>query len=241
MTNRLMMSIKMITFSLILGVLCGLMAFAFHTLIAVCHHLFFFLQFHWHYDVNLPTPQSSLGYFFIVVPPLVGVLVVYIIQRFAPEAKGHGVPEVIDAVHYKEGAMRPVAIWAKAVASALTIGSGGSAGREGPIVQICAGIGSWLQRHVPQESSYEKGILLASGAAAGIAATFNAPLGGLFFAVELLLVEITAAHLLLVILATVVSTYVGQMFAGIHPAFHLPTLMMPPLEIQDASVIVISG
>jgi len=115
-----------------------------------------------------------------------GALAAWITDRFAPEARGHGVPEVMAAVALRGGVMRPRVIGIKALASATSIGFGGSCGREGPIVQIGSAIGSVLGQiaHAPAPIVRT---LVACGAAAGISATFNAPIGGVFFASEVIL------------------------------------------------------
>ena len=129
--------------------------------------------------------------FLLLSPAIAGLLYGPLIQRFAPSAKGHGIPEVMLAVRRKGGRIPGRVAVVKILASALTIGSGGSAGREGPIVQVGASLGStiasWL--HMP----VSRVVLLAScGSAAGIAATFHAPLAGAVFALEVILVEFTA-------------------------------------------------
>jgi CIC family chloride channel protein len=118
--------------------------------------------------------------------PCGGALAAWITARFAPEARGHGVPEVMVAVALHGGVIRPRVIGVKALASATSIGFGGSSGREGPIVQIGSAIGSVLGQlsHAPAPIVRT---LVACGAAAGIFATFNAPIGGVFFASEVIL------------------------------------------------------
>ena len=160
--------LKLMGLSCFVGFLSGLLGILFHDLIALFHNLFFAGTFSTHYNVQIHTAPSVWGKGIIVVPAMVSLLVVFLIKNFAPEAKGHGIPEVIDSVFFKEAKLRPVSIWVKALSSALTIGSGGSVGREGPIVQICAAVGSsfaqWLK--LPLECRW---ILLCAGASSGIA------------------------------------------------------------------------
>ncbi len=117
----------------------------------------------------------------------------FIVDNFAPEAKGHGVPEVMDAIYYNRGVIRPVVAVAKSLASALAIGSGAAVGREGPIIQIGSALGSTFGQ-VIRMSMGQRIILVAAGAGAGIAATFNTPIGGVLFAIELMLPEISVEH-----------------------------------------------
>ncbi len=143
-------------------------------------------------------------YMLIVLPACGAVLVGVITYFFASEAKGHGVPEVMDAIHRKGGNVRPRVAIAKAVASALTIGSGGSAGTEGPIIQIGAAIGSgfgqFFRIHRRQMST-----MVACGAAAGIASIFNAPIAGVLFALEIFLKDFSLKTFSPVVFASVIS------------------------------------
>jgi CIC family chloride channel protein len=160
------------------------------------------------------------------VPAIGAVAVVFLVKNFAPEAKGHGVPEVMDAIYYKKGVIRPVVAVIKSLASAISIGSGGSVGREGPIIQIGAAFGSWAGR-TARVSRWQLATLVAAGGGAGIAATFNTPIGGVLFAVEILLHEVSVRTLVPVTLATATATYVGHYLFGDHPAFPVPALHMP--------------
>ena len=148
------------------------------------------------------------------------------IVRYAPEAKGHGVPEVLDATYYHKGAIRPIVAVIKSIASSLSIGSGGSAGREGPMVQIGASFGSTVGQFL-RLPAWQTVTLIAAGGGGGIAATFNTPLGGLLFAVELMMQEVSVRTMVPVVISTVTATYIGQYFFGTHPAF-----VIPSLEIQ---------
>ena len=120
-------------------------------------------------------------YLVILAPTIGGLIVGPLIYFFAPEAKGHGVPEVMEAILLKGGKIRPIVAVIKALASAISIGSGGSVGREGPIVQIGAAIASTVGQLMRLRPVQLK-TLVGCGVAAGIAATFNAPIAGIFFA-----------------------------------------------------------
>ena len=108
------------------------------------HNLFFAGRFVFAYDANQFTAPSPWGAFVILAPVVGAVIVTFLVSNFAPEAKGHGVPEVMDAIYYKEGMIRPIVALVKSLASAFAIGSGSSVGREGPIIQIGSAIGSTL-------------------------------------------------------------------------------------------------
>jgi CIC family chloride channel protein len=163
--------------------------------------------------------------------------VVFLLKNFAPEAKGHGVPEVIDAVFNRKGVIRPVVSVVKALASALSIGSGGSVGREGPIIQIGSSFGSTMGQLL-RLPAWQKVTLIAAGAGGGIAATFNTPVGGVLFAVEILMHEVSARTLVPVVTATATATYVGQLFFGAHPSFFIPALEMTYFRLTDPMVLL---
>ena len=171
-----------------------------------------------------------LGGFFVVVAPVVGGLVYGpLVQRFAPEARGHGVPEVMYAVSQHGGRIKGRVAVVKALASAICIGSGGSVGREGPIVQIGSALGSWLARVFRMPESRVRA-MVACGAAGGIAATFNAPIAGVFFALELILADFAAGSFGAVVLASVTASIIGRTFLG-NGAF----LTLPSFTITSAA------
>ena len=154
-----------------------------------------------HYDANVFTAPSPWGALVILVPVLGAVGVTFLVNNFAPEAKGHGVPEVMDAIYYKGGVIRPVVALVKSLASAIAIGSGSSVGREGPIIQIGSALGSTLGQII-RMPAWQRISLVAAGAGAGIAATFNTPIGGVMFAIELMMPEVSVETFLPVAIAT---------------------------------------
>jgi CIC family chloride channel protein len=168
----------------------------------------------------------GLGVWFIVAVPVVGGLLYGpLIDRFAPEARGHGVPEVMFAVAEQGGRIRPRVAVIKSLASAICLGAGGSVGREGPIVQIGSALGSAIgQRLRIGEANLR--LLVACGAAAGISATFNAPIAGVFFALELILRDFEVRSFGSVVLASVTAAVVGR--AAFGSASFLP---LPPFQI----------
>ena len=180
-----------------------------------------------HYDANVFTAPSPWGALIILVPVLGAVAVTFLVNNFAPEAKGHGVPEVMDAIYYKGGVIRPVVALVKSLASAIAIGSGSSVGREGPIIQIGSALGSTLGQII-RMPVWQRISLVAAGAGAGIAATFNTPIGGVMFAIELMMPEVSVETFLPVAIATGAATFVGRWFFGDAPAFHVP-----PLQAMD--------
>jgi len=207
-----------------LGVVTGVGAVLFRDLINLLHNLFFAGRFGFGYDANVFTAPSRWGAFVILAPVLGGVIVTFLVSNFAPEAKGHGVPEVMDAIYYKEGRIRPIVALVKSLASAFAIGSGSSVGREGPIIQIGSAIGSTLGQIVAMPAG-QRITLVAAGAGAGIAATFNTPIGGVMFAIELMLPEVSVDTFLPVAVATGAATFIGRWFFSDQPAFQVPPIV----------------
>jgi CIC family chloride channel protein len=160
-------------------------------------------------------PGLGLG-FFVLIPVIGGLLYGPLIARFAPEARGHGVPEVMIAVADNGGRIRPQVAVVKALASALCIGTGGSVGREGPIVQIGSALASTVGQRIRVPEKRLR-ILVACGAGAAIAATFNAPITGVFFGVEIILREFSIDALFTVMLSAMVADAVAIPFLGSEP------------------------
>ncbi|MBN2447910.1 MAG: chloride channel protein, partial [Phycisphaerae bacterium] len=157
----------------------------------------------------------------ISAPAIGGLLCGLIIYYFAREAKGHGVPEVMEAVALRGGRIRPRVVIAKMFASAISIASGGSVGREGPIVQIGSAFGSTVGQWLRIDERRLR-TLVGCGAAAGIAGTFNAPVAGALFAVEIILADFGVMQFSPIVISSVAATVVGHMFLGNEPAFIVP-------------------
>lgn len=167
----------------------------------------------------------------LIAPVLGGLVVGPLVRYLAPEAQGHGVPEVIEAVTTRGGVIRARVATVKSLASALTIGSGGSVGREGPIVQIGAAVGSVVAQALKLPPASTR-TLAACGAAGGIAAAFNAPIAGAFFALEVITGNFAMPSFGPVILSSVMATVVSRAYFGDHPAFIVqPYAMQSVYEI----------
>ena len=200
--------------AILVGVGAGAGAIVFRELISAFDWLFF--------GQLADNGLSALGDWRVVLIPVIGGLFVGpIIYFLAREAKGHGVPEVMLAVETEGGRIRPRVAVVKSLASALTIGSGGSVGREGPIVQIASAIGSTVGQ-IARLSEDNVRLLVAAGAAGGISATFNAPIAGVFFALEIILRHFNVRNFSVVVLSSVVADAIGNAYFGDHPAFLIP-------------------
>jgi CIC family chloride channel protein len=221
----------------VIGLVAAAGAVVFRILISLVHNAFFYGTFSTVYDANQFDAPSPFGPMIILAPVAGGLIVVWLVKTFAPEAKGHGVPEVMFAIYHNKGNVRGVVAIVKSLASAISIGSGASVGREGPIIQIGASFGSTIAR-VFKLARWEKITLLSAGAGAGIAATFNTPLGGVLFAVEMLLPEVSTRTFLPVVVATATATYAGRIAFGLDPAFIVPIAELPAHEAVDMVQLV---
>ena len=229
--------------ALFIGVFTGFGAVALRALIGLIHNGFYKGVFSFRYDANILEGPSRFGDFLLLSPIVGGVIVVFLIQRFAPEAKGHGVPEVMDSIFYGGGNIRWQVAVIKSLASALSIGSGAAVGREGPIIQIGAALGSAFSQAIGL-STWQKVTLLSAGAGAGIAATFNTPLGGVLFALEILLPEVSNRTFLPVVVATGAATLIGRILIGPDPAFIVPEIQFPlaqSFSFQEGLAFVVLG
>jgi len=174
---------------------------------------------------------STPWYWILIIPTVGGLIVGPIIYFLAPEAKGHGVPEVMQAILLKGGNIRPRVAFIKAIASSISIGTGGSVGREGPIIQIGSSLGSMVGQFLRVPSKRMK-TLVGCGAAAGIAAAFNAPIAGALFAVEIILMDFAIAQFSPIVISSVIATVVSHTFEGKFAAFVVPRYqLVAPQEI----------
>ena len=220
-----------------IGVIAGMGAVVFRGLIGFFHNLVFLRRLSFLYNANVHTPPSPWGPLVILVPVVGALGVAFLVKNFAPEAKGHGVPEVMDAIYYSRGIIRPVVAAIKALASALSIGTGGAVGREGPIIQIGSSFGSTVGQLL-RLSTWERITLIAAGTGGGIAATFNTPIGGVLFAIEIMLPEVSARTLVPVAIATATATYIGRIFFGNHPSFVIPAFETPYFHLTDPLILL---
>ncbi len=202
----------LVVLALAVGVLTGLGSVTFIVLLDGVTHLAREMLGGW---LQLFGPANL-----VLVPALGGLLAGPLIWRYAREAKGHGVPEVMTALAAAGGRIRKRVVVVKVAASSLTIGFGGAAGREGPMVQIGSAIGSTIGQ-LTRLSPNDLRTMVACGAAGGIAATFNAPIAGAMFSVEILMGRFQT-DFLLVLLTSLSSAMVARHFLGNNPAFRAP-------------------
>jgi chloride channel protein, CIC family len=202
-------------YALLIGFVGGLVAEGLLELIYFFTNLCFYGKLS--FAVTSPA-HNHLGLWVILIPPIGGLLVGAMVYYWEHTLKGHGIPEAMEAVLFDHSRMRLRVAFLKPLATAVAIGTGGPFGAEGPIIQTGAAIGSLFSQAIGL-TPYHRRVLLAAGAAAGMAATFTAPLAGILVAIELLLFEFRARSFIPVSLAAAVATGVRIHFAGWAPLF----------------------
>jgi len=207
--------IRLSLLAVIVGIIAGLASVIFKLMIH------FFQSLLWRAPNIIEATSSQTWYWTILIPAIGGLLVGPLVYYGAREAKGHGVPEIMEAQIFHGSRIRNQVAFIKSIASSICIGSGGSTGREGPIVQISASLASTLSQvfRIPERGMR---IIVAAGAGAGIGATFNAPIAGALFAVEVILGEFGVFSFSPIIIASVIATLTSRLLIGDFAAFTVP-------------------
>jgi CIC family chloride channel protein len=215
----------MVIIAVIIGILAGLGNWLFRYLISFFQEIFYGNESEFILSTLLHTPIYK-----IILIPTIGGLIVGVSSLLFKFAKGHGVPDVMKAIALNKSISPMIAV-IKTFSSAVTLASGGSAGREGPIVQIGAAIGSGVGKLFKFTSSRMRAAI-ACGGAGGLAATFNAPIGGAMFAAEVLLGEFGIKTFSPIIISSVIATAVSRGLLGNNVTFHAPTyVLVNPIEL----------
>ena len=212
--------------ALVVGFIGGLVAQGLLELIYLFTNLFFYGK--WSWAITSPV-HHHLGAWVILIPPMGGLLVGIMIHLWEPALKGHGIPEAMEAVLVGKSRVRMRVGVLKPLATAFAIGTGGPFGAEGPIIQTGAAFGS-IFAQVTRLTPYQRRVLLASGAAAGMAATFVAPFAGILVAIELLLFEFRARSFIPVAISSAVATAVAVHFRGWTPLFPTPAFSLKSMQ-----------
>ncbi len=210
----------------VIGALSGLGSVAFLLLIRFFSNLFFGEIF---------PALGGARYLVFLLPMLGGLLIGPLIRRFPTEARGDGVPSAMETIALNGGIIRPRTVGLRTLTAAVTIGSGGSVGREAPIAQIGAAIGSAVGQFLKVSANRMRSFV-ACGAAGGIAAVFNAPIGGVFFSLEVLLGDFSAATFAPVVVSSVISVAVSRALLG-----DVLVFQVPPYALAGIHQLVISG
>ncbi|MCB9026555.1 MAG: chloride channel protein [Bdellovibrionaceae bacterium] len=215
-TNREIIQLN--TLAILVGVLTGYAGIGFRYMIGAMQNLILYGQ----WDYHLISPMDHIrGYWMFLILPASLVVSTLLTKYFAPEARGHGIPEVIQSVWGRGGKIRKRIVALKALASSITIASGGSVGREGPIVQIGSAIGSSLGQLLHLKPAILK-TLVGCGAAGAIASTFNTPIAGVIFAIEIIVLELKTKSFVPLVISSVFATVIARLYIGNEPAFFVP-------------------
>lgn len=250
---------KLIFYSSIIGVVSGLGAVVFYHLLKAGSHLFLtkaggytpptidetmgiVAPLYDSLQQTLFTLDTGIPWYFAFIPAIGGLIAGFIVYKWAPEAEGHGTDAAIEAFHHKRGIIRKRVPFLKTIASAITIGSGGSAGREGPIAQIGAGFGSYLATKLGLTDK-ERRIMMVAGIAGGVGSIFRAPLGGALFATEVLYSEAELEYEAIVpaIISSIIAYSVFSSIVGWGVLFHTPDFVFDkPLELIIYFILAIA-
>jgi len=213
-------TIFMLLIAISIGFITGILAVSFRYLLLFSTDLFW------------PDPLAMLDvnrqypwYLVLMIPVIGGLAIGPLISRFSPESRGAGVPDVIEAVVNREGNIQYRTALFKTIFTSLSIGCGASVGREGPVVHIGSSVGSSLAQLIRLPAEWKR-VFLACGAASGIAATFNAPMAGMLFAAEIILVDFQVSYLSHIAISAVTATVVSHHFLGSLPTFQVPLFAM---------------
>ena len=227
--------LKTSAFAILVGFIGGLVAQGLLELIYLFTNLFFYGK--WSFAITSPV-HNHLGAWVILIPPVGGLLVGIMIYFWEPTLKGHGIPEAMEAVLIGKSKIRMRVGILKPLATAFAIGTGGPFGAEGPIIQTGAAFGSIFAQLIGL-TPYQRRVLLAAGAAAGMAATFVAPFAGILVAIELLLFEFRARSFIPVAISSVVATAVAVHFRGWAPLFPTPAFSL--VSMQELWLFALMG
>jgi CIC family chloride channel protein len=201
----------------LIGVAAGVIAYLLYNLIGLFTNIAFFHEI----SFTFRSPRTSpLGLWMIVVP-VVGGLIVGIMAKYgSSKIRGHGIPEAMEAVLVSKSKIAPRVAILKPISAAIAIGTGGPFGAEGPIIQTGGAVGSLLGQ-VFHATAAERKVLLACGAAAGMAATFSTPIAAVIIAIELLLFEFRSRSFIPLVIASTMATSMHLLLMGRGPMFHV--------------------
>ncbi|RXH55652.1 chloride channel protein [Granulicella sibirica] len=218
-----------------LGAISAVLAWALLEAIALSTNLFYFQR--WSF-VEVDPWQSHLGWWRVFLPVLGGLLVGLIARYGSPKVRGHGMPEAVETIVFNGGKVQPRVAILKPLATAISIGSGGPFGAEGPVIMTGGAVGSVLGQLLPMTDS-ERTVLMVSGAAAGMAATFNCPMSAVLLAVEILLFEWKPRSLVPVAMACVTAGAVRRLLLGPSPIFQMVPTGAPVYHMAMLGALVV--
>lgn len=212
--------------SVLLGVASGFVAKILISLIGIITNLAFYGKF----SLSFTSPKDNHLGLFVIIVPIIGALIVGIMARYGSKGiRGHGIPEAMEQVLTNKSKISPRLTVLKPLSAAISIGTGGPFGAEGPIIATGGALGSFIGQLFPVNAD-ERKILLAAGAAGGMAATFGSPISAILLAIELLLFEFKPKSLLPVTLASGSATAVRFITEGVKPVFATAPFLLSPTE-----------
>ena len=199
----------------LIGILAGFIAYALYDLIGLITNLAYYHEWSFHFR----SPEHTLLGPWIIVTPVIGGIIVGFMAKYGSEKiKGHGIPEAMEAVLTSRSRIEAKVAILKPLSAAIAIGTGGPFGAEGPIIQTGGAVGSLIGQIISTTAS-ERKVLLACGAGAGMAATFNTPIAGVILAIELLLFEFRSRSFIPLVIACTLATSVRSVLLGQHSMF----------------------
>src|SRR5580692_8395093 len=199
----------------IVGMIAGVVAFLLYNLIGLFTNLAFYHEWSFHFR----SPEANQLGLWVIVIPVIGGLAVGVMAKYGSEKiKGHGIPEAMEAVLTSGSRIEAKVAILKPISAAIAIGTGGPFGAEGPIIQTGGAFGSVVGQLL-STTAVERKVLLACGAGAGMAATFNTPIAGVILAIELLLFEFRARSFIPLVIACTLATSVRAVLLGQHSMF----------------------
>jgi len=203
--------------AVLIGILAGLVAYVLYDLIGLFTNLAYYHTWSFHFR----SPENThLGLWIVVIPAVGGLIVGFMAKYGSPKIKGHGIPEAMEAVLTSRSRIEAKVAILKPLSAAIAIGTGGPFGAEGPIIQTGGALGS-LVGQVISTTAAERKVLLACGAGAGMAATFNTPIAGVILAIELLLFEFRARSFIPLVIACTLATSVRAVLLGQRSMFSM--------------------
>ena len=203
-----------------IGILAGFIAYALYDLIGLITNLAYYHEWSFHFRSPEHTP---IGAWVILTPVVGGIIVGFMAKYGSSKIKGHGIPEAMEAVMVNRSRIEPRVAILKPISAAIAIGTGGTFGAEGPIIQTGGAVGSLVGQAFHTTAS-ERKVLLACGAAAGMSATFNTPIAGVILAIELLLFEFKARSFIPLVIASTLATAVHMQLLGAGPMFKVTAM-----------------
>jgi chloride channel protein, CIC family len=221
--------------SIFIGISIGFLAQALKAVINFVTNIFYFGNFS--FDEAVPA-DHHLGYWAFFIPILGGIIIGMIARFVNPSVYGHGIPETMEKILINDSLIQKRMIFLKPISAAISVGTGGPFGEEGPIIATGATFGSTIGQFIKM-NSYERRVLLSSGVAGAVSAAFGSPIGGIFLAIELMLFEFKPRSLVPASLAVIAAEFIRMKFMGDTLAFPMPLVPLPSASLEVVCYFII--